>query len=157
MMDLMATWWTAAVFFIGAMEQQHHARNVLSAQDIAIGARLSDVYTALGPPIATYDAYPGWSIFAFGKRPKQVCYGTHIQLDALIVIPDVGIQLLPVHFRILGYASDDLIFDLTNDDLVERIRHPDRRYEVDERFEGALKMVYFARAVAIAISNHAAP
>ncbi len=153
MMDLMATWWTVAMFLTGAIEQQHLARNVLSAQDVVIGARLSEVYKTLGPPVATYDAYSGWSIFALGKHPKQLCYGTHIDLDALVVIPDVGLQLLPFHLRILGYASDDLVVDLTPDDRVEGIRFPERQYHVDERFEGVLKMVYFVRAIAIATTS----
>jgi hypothetical protein len=150
----LTTIWLLSIVFIGNVERQHLARTVDVAAKMELGLPATEFSSRLGMPLAQYSAYGGWSFLVIGKRPRQWCYGTRINLGALWVTDHVVmVNVLPFHIRWLGYADDDLVIDLNDDDHVTNVKMPEVRYAIDERFNEILQLCYTVHAIGIAICN----
>ena len=140
--------WLSLIIVVGNLERQHLARTVLRASTLQSGQTEDDLYLQLGRPLEVYSARKGWSFLAIGKRPRQWCYGTRIDLDHMFISdPVVSINPLPVKIRWFGYCDDDLVVDFDETGRVTRIDNPNLRHMVDHRYDGILNAIYTLYAV----------
>ena len=135
--------WLLLVITLGNLERQHLARTLLASENVKVGDSEASVYGLLGPPIAKYEEYEGWSLFGLGAHPKQWCYGTNICLENIFIVDSfVMVSPLPVNIRWFCYAEDDFVIDWNNDGHMLSITKPKREYVIDHRWDAALEICY---------------
>lgn len=148
--------WLALVILIGSIEQQHLARTTQRIDELTIGNTEADVTAVLGAPVAQYEPYSGWSIFAIGQHPKQWCYGTRINLDEIFILtPLPELNLLPLHLRWFGYSKDDWVIKFDEKGTVTRVLFPEVRYAIDHRFDSIFHWIYTVHHLALALNSNA--
>jgi hypothetical protein len=143
MVNAITAIWLLLVITMGNLERQHLARTLRASENVKVGDSEANVYDLLGPPIAKYDEYEGWSLFGMGAHPKQWCYGTNICLENIFIVDSfVMVSPLPVNIRWFRYAEDDLVIDWSNDRHVLGFTKPKREYAIDHGWDAALKTCY---------------
>ena len=140
------------VITTGNLERQHLARTLRASENVRVGDSEANVVNLIGPPLAKYDEYAGWSILGIGAHPKQWCYGTNICLENLFIDdPFVMMSPLPINLRWFSYADDDLVIDWDSNGHVVGIAKPKCEYAIDHRWDATLETCYTAYGIYQAI------
>ena len=127
-------YWIIFLLLVGATEKADQARTVQAAQRVSVGMSRDEVREILGAPDIDYR--PTWDHW---------CYGMSIEIEDML-IPNFGLNPIPVRFRLFSYAEDDVVVRWGLNDRVQRIDRP-RSLEVPESFFAILDCARFVQSV----------